>query len=265
MLKVDSLICGYHTGKPVIGPVSFHIKKGEVACLVGPNGIGKTTLLKTVLGLLKPMGGSIRIDGKPDTSYSVKDFAKTVAYVPQGHIPPFPYAVRDVVVMGCNPNMHELSSPRRQDYDTAEEMLTRMGILHLADRDYTELSGGERQMVMIARALAQKTEFLVMDEPTTHLDYGNGIKVLSQVSRLANSGYTILMITHAPDHAFWCADQVIAVGKENFFQEGTPEEVLTEKNLAELYGVEIQLEDIILRRVQRRMKVCVPMTIENLF
>ena len=145
------------------------------------------------------------------------------------------------------------------------EMLTKMGISHLAERDYTELSGGERQMVVIARALAQKTEFLVMDEPTTHLDYGNGIKVLSQVSRLAGAGYTILMITHAPDHAFWCADRVIAVGKRGFFQEGSPEEVLTEKHLAELYGVDIQLEEISLRSVERRMKVCVPMAIDNIF
>ncbi|MDD7388075.1 MAG: ABC transporter ATP-binding protein [Lachnospiraceae bacterium] len=265
MLEVDSLICGYHAGKPVVGPVSFHVKKGEVACLVGPNGIGKTTLLKTVLGLLKPMGGTITINGKPGSSYTVKDFARTVAYVPQGHVPPFPYAVKDVVVMGCNPNMNEFSSPRSQDYDTAMEMLDRMGISHLADRDYTELSGGERQMVVIARALAQKTEFLVMDEPTTHLDYGNGIKVLTQVSRLADVGYTILMITHAPDHAFWCADRIIAVGKNGFFQEGSPEEVLTEEILKELYSVDIRLTDVLLKDVERHVKVCVPMAINNIF
>lgn len=270
MLEVNNLVCGYHMGKPVVGPVSFHIKKGEIACLVGPNGIGKTTLLKTILGLLKPLDGTITIDQKESGSYSVKEFAKTVAYVPQGHIPPFPYAVKDVVVMGCNPNMNEFSSPGSKDYDTAMETLERMGIAHLAERDYTELSGGERQMVVIARALAQKTEFLVMDEPTNHLDYGNGIMVLSQVSQLAAAGYTILMITHAPDHAFWCADRVIALGKDGFFQEGTAREVLTEKHLAELYGVDIHLESISIKKdrkndVERHMEVCVPMAINTIF
>ncbi len=261
MLEVNELVCGYHPRKPVIGPLSFTVERGEVACLIGPNGIGKTTLFKTVLGLLRPQGGSISVNGKDYRRYSAKEFARTVAYVPQGHIPPFPYAVRDVVVMGCNPNMHELSAPRRADFEKAEAMLELMGIRHLADRDYTEISGGERQMVMIARALAQDTNLLVMDEPTTHLDYGNETRVLRQIKKLSALGYTIIMITHVPGHAFLCADKVLAVGRNRFFSVGTPDEILTEQTLRTLYGVDIQLEDVVLRWDHRHTKVCVPMAI----
>lgn len=260
-LEVKDLVCGYHPGKPVIGPVSFSVEKGEIVCLIGPNGIGKTTLFKTVLGLLTPQGGTITLNGRNTRDYTVKEFSREVAYVPQGHIPPFPYTVRDVVVMGCNPNMHELSSPGAKDFKLAGEMLERMGIAHLADRDYTEISGGERQMVMIARALAQNTDLLVMDEPTSHLDYGNETLVLGQVKRLASMGYTIIMITHVPGHAFLCADKVVAVGRNGFFALGKPEEVLTEENLHTLYGVDIQISDMTLRRDQRQVKVCVPMSI----
>ncbi len=261
MLQVKNLVCGYVPGKPVIGPLSFAVEQGEVACLIGPNGIGKTTLFKTILGLLKPLGGQIAVDGIDTRAYTAKQFARMVAYVPQGHIPPFPYTVRDVVVMGCNPNLHELSAPGEKDYAAAEAMLALMGIEHLAGRDYTEISGGERQMVMIARALAQNTNLLVMDEPTTHLDYGNETRVLAQVKKLAAMGYTIVMITHVPNHAFLCADKVLAVGKDHYFAAGAPEEVLTEKSLLALYGIDIRLASIPVERERRCVKLCVPMSI----
>lgn len=261
MLAVENVVCGYHPGQPVIGPLSFQVKKGEIVCILGPNGVGKTTLFKTVLGILKPLDGRILLKGRDTTTYSIKEFARTAAYVPQGHIPPFPYDVLDVVVMGCNPNMNEFSSPRESDFRMARQMLDRMGISHLANRDYTELSGGERQMVMIARALAQDTELLVMDEPTSHLDYGNETRVLAQVKRLSGLGYTIIMITHVPGHAFLCADQVVALGRDGFFAAGQPEDVLTEENLSLLYGVDVQLAEVELKRDQRHVKVCVPLTI----
>ncbi|NMA92930.1 MAG: ABC transporter ATP-binding protein [Firmicutes bacterium] len=261
MLNVKNLVCGYLPGKPVTGPLSFQVKQGEIACLVGPNGIGKTTLFKTILGLLRPLGGTIKVKGEDYRRYTPKEFARLVAYVPQGHIPPFPYTVRDVVVMGRNPNMHELSSPDREDYRAVEEVLSLMGIEHLAGRDYTEISGGERQMVLIARALAQNTNLLVMDEPTTHLDYGNETRVLGQVKKLAALGYTIVMITHVPNHAFICADKVLALGRNGYFSVGPPDETLTEESLLALYGVDIQLSKVILKQCRRPVKVCVPMTI----
>ncbi len=261
MIRVENLVCGYAPGLPIVGPLSFTIEKGDIACLIGPNGIGKSTLFKTILGLLKPLDGSIAVHGKDYRAYTAKEFARTVGYVPQGHIPPFPYSVRDVVVMGCNPNMHELSAPGKAEYDIANEKLALLGIEHLAHRDYTEVSGGERQMVMIARALAQNTELLVMDEPTTHLDYGNESRVLGQVKKLASLGYTIVMITHVPDHVFLCANKVLAIGHEGHFAIGLPDDILTEQQLRILYGIDIQLENITLRRDQRQVKICLPMTI----
>ncbi|NLA96342.1 MAG: ABC transporter ATP-binding protein [Clostridiaceae bacterium] len=261
MIKVEDLVCGYHPGKPVVGPLSFEIGKGDIACLIGPNGIGKTTLFKTILGLLKPLGGVIFVNGKNYRDYSAKEFARTVAYVPQGHIPPFPYTVRDVVVMGCNPNMQELSSPGKEDYAVADEMLELMNIRHLANRDYTEISGGVRQMVMISRALAQQTRLLVMDEPTTHLDYGNETLVLGQVRKLAGLGYTIVMITHAPSHAFLYANRALAIGRDGLFVNGDPSAVLTEESLLNLYGVGIQLFDVRLKNDQRQARICMPMSI----
>lgn len=261
MLVVKDVVCGYSSKKPIVGPLSFRVEKGDVVCLIGPNGVGKTTLFKTILGLLKPQNGSIMLCGKNLKEYSTKEFARIVAYVPQGHIPPFPYLVKDVVVMGCNPNMHELSSPSEKDFKIALEKLEIMGILHLADRDYTEISGGERQMVMIARALAQNTNLLVMDEPTVHLDYGNEIRVLSQIKKLSDIGYTIIMITHVPNHAYLCANKVLAVGRNGFFKTGSPIDTLTEENLKILYDIEINITSINLKGNQRQIKFCVPMTI----
>lgn len=260
MLAVEELICGYRPGKPVVGPLSFQVDKGEIVCVLGPNGVGKTTLFKTVLGMLRPLGGRVLLNGRDTRSYSIKEFARAAAYVPQGHIPPFPYSVLDVVVMGCNPNMNEFSAPRERDYRTAERMLGTMGIAALANRDYTELSGGERQLVVIARALAQNARLLVMDEPVSHLDYGNETRVLSQVRRLSRMGYTIIMITHAPGHAFLCADRVAAIGRDGFFAAGRPEEVLTEQTLSRLYGVDVQLAEVVLKNNQRHVKVCLPLT-----
>lgn len=258
MLAVEELVCGYYPGRPVIGPLSFRVQKGEIVCILGPNGVGKTTLFKTVLGILRPLGGRILLKGRDTRAYSVKEFARVAAYVPQGHVPPFPYAVRDVVVMGCNPNMNEFSPPREKELHTAEQMLERMGIAALADRDYTELSGGERQLVMIARALAQDAELLVMDEPGAHLDYGNETRVLEQIKSLSRLGYTIIMVSHVPGHAFLYADRVAAMGWDGFFAEGRPEDVLTEETLARLYGIEVQLAEVVRRRDRRPVKVCIP-------
>lgn len=258
MLSVENLVCGYRPGLPVAGPLSFHVRAGEVVCILGPNGAGKTTLLKTILGLLQPLDGRVLLRGRDVRAFSVKEFARQAAYVPQGHIPPFPYTARDVVVMGRNPHMHEFSSPRPEDLQAAERMLERVGAAHLAGRDYTLLSGGERQLVIIARALAQDAELLVLDEPTAHLDYGNETRVLEQIRALAGAGYTVLMITHVPDHAFLYANKAVVMGRDGFFATGRPDEVLTEAALSRLYGTGIQLAETVLRESGRRVKVCVP-------
>ena len=259
MLQVKELLCGYNR-KSVVGPISFGVSQGQVLCILGPNGIGKTTLFKTILKLLHPLSGQIELMGRPYQDYGAKEFARCAAYVPQGHVAPFPYRVIDVVVMGRNPNMHELSSPSKQDFRFAYDMLALMGAEKLAERDYTQLSGGERQMVMLARALAQDAKLLIMDEPTTHLDFGNELRVLGQVKKLANLGYTIVMITHAPNHAFWCGDEVLVIGKDNYYEMGKPDAVLNENTLKRLYGVDMKVEEIQVPG-QKKLKVCVPLTV----
>lgn len=176
--------------------------------------MGKTTLFKTLLGLLAPVSGSFTLGGRPLGTYSVKELSRTVAYVPQGHVPAFPYHVRDVVVMGCNPSMGELARPGPEELAVAQEQLERLGVSHLASRPYTEISGGERQLVMIARALAQRAPLLVLDEPTAHLDIGNEVRVMSHVRALADDGWTVLMVSHAPNHAFLYADEVVVLGDD---------------------------------------------------
>ena len=256
MLEVRELVCGYRAGSPVLGPVSFRLERGEVLCLLGPNGVGKTTLLKTILGVLPPLGGAAMLKGRDVGSYGIRAFAREAAYVPQGHVPPFPYTVRDVVVMGRSPHIHEFSSPGRKDLRAAEDALAELGILSLADRDYTRLSGGERQLVLIARALAQEAELLVLDEPAAHLDYGNEARVMEQVKGLSRKGYGVLLVAHGPGQAFLWADQAAAVGRDGFFAAGRPEEVLTEETLSRLYGADVQLAEAALRD-GRRVKVCV--------
>ncbi|MCI9431911.1 MAG: ABC transporter ATP-binding protein [Oscillospiraceae bacterium] len=256
MLEVRELVCGYRAGSPVVGPVSFRLERGEVLCLLGPNGVGKTTLLKTILGVLPPLGGAAMLKGRDVGSYGIRAFAREAAYVPQGHVPPFPYTARDVVAMGRSPHIHEFSSPGRKDLRAAEDALAELGILSLADRDYTRLSGGERQLVLIARALAQEAELLVLDEPAAHLDYGNEARVMEQVKGLSRKGYGVLLVTHGPGQAFLWADQAAAVGRDGFFAAGKPEEVLTEETLSRLYGADVQLAEAALRD-GRRVKVCV--------
>ena len=205
--ELNQVTCGYKN-KPVLENLSFSVKGGESLCLLGPNGVGKTTLFRSMLGFLKPLAGTIMLDGQDIASWSSRMLAQKIGYVPQNHTPPFAYPVLDVVTIGRLSRISPVASPSAHDVDVAMASLERLGVAHLADKLYTQISGGERQMVLIARALAQEPEMLVMDEPTASLDYGNQVKVLRQISRLAREGMSIIMTTHFPDHAFLCASKV---------------------------------------------------------
>ena len=166
--------------------------------------------------------------------------------------------MRDVVVMGCNPSMGELARPGPEQFATAQEQLERLGVPHLASRPYTEISGGERQLVMIARALAQRAPLLVLDEPTAHLDVGNEVRVMSHVRSLADDGWTVLMVSHAPNHAFLYADEVIVLGDNGLCLTGSPSEVLTEENLKAVYGVALHVAPVSLHAGCGTVPVAVP-------
>ncbi|MBN9334460.1 ABC transporter ATP-binding protein [Devosia sp.] len=234
---LDSLSVGYH-GRPALSDISMSISAG-VTCLLGPNGVGKTTLFKTMLGLLSPTSGAISLFDRPLPRWSRQEFARTVGYVPQAHTALFPYSALDVVLMGRAPHLAPYGAPSRLDEEIAHQSLEALGLSHLSARAYTELSGGERQLVLIARALAQEPRILVMDEPTASLDYGNQMRVLDRIRSLADAGLTVILSTHHPDHALRVADAVALISGGRLHAFGAPRAVLTPKNLHRLYGVDV--------------------------
>lgn len=256
-LEIKNVVCGYGT-KTVVKNISVNIEPGEILCLLGPNGAGKTTFFKTILGFLKLQGGEIILDGENVENWSKKELAKVIGYVPQAHTPPFPFSVLDVVVMGRTAHLGVFETPSKEDIDIAEEALETLGISFLKDRIYTEISGGERQMVLIARALTQKPNILVLDEPTSNLDFGNQIRVLEQINRLSKRGLGIIMTSHFPDHAFLCSTKVALLQRNNKFTVGDVENVVTEENLKAAYGVDVKIINSINNKGEY-IKTCIPL------
>ncbi len=243
ILEAAKLDIGYRKTK--IGrDIDLDIREGEVLCLLGPNGGGKTTLMKTLLSLLPALGGSIKLQGRDITRYSRAELAKIVGYVPQAGTNFFPFNVIDVVLMGRVAHIGLFASPGKKDVVAAEAALALLGMGHLRDRIYTEISGGERQLVLIARALAQEPRLLVMDEPTASLDFGNQLRVLDQITALAKRGMAVVLSTHDPDHVFLCGDRAALLRDGRLVALGPPVEVVTEQALAALYGVEVEVVEL---------------------
>lgn len=225
----------------IFSRVDLEVEEGRVLCILGPNGIGKSTLLKCLTGLLVPRQGRVDLDGRDVAKMSRAAVARLAAYVPQFHSPVFAFSVEQVVLMGRAAHLNAFASPRPADRRKANQALKSLGIDHLARRPYTELSGGERQLVMFARVLAQEARLLLLDEPTSHLDFGNQAKVLALIRDLARRGMAVIMTSHFPDHAFWIADQAAILHGGRLSSSGTPEQVITEDRLAEVYGIQVQL------------------------
>ncbi|MEZ5935689.1 MAG: ABC transporter ATP-binding protein [Alphaproteobacteria bacterium] len=229
---------------PVGRGVDLEVRTGEVHCLLGPNGSGKTTLFKTLLGLLPAQAGTITLDGEDLRSLPRGHVAKKLAYVPQAHAATFPYSVLDMVLMARTAHRGLFSSPTTTDRDRAMAALEQLGIEALAERDYTRISGGQRQLVLIARALAQDASLIIMDEPTASLDFGNQVRVLAEVRTLKSAGLGIVLSTHNPDHAFASADRVQLLADGAIQAAGPPAEVLSGEALSSVYGVPIDVETL---------------------
>jgi iron complex transport system ATP-binding protein len=255
-LDVHDLAFGY-PGKEVGQGVTFALAGGEVLCLLGPNGGGKTTLFKTVLRLLAPRRGRVSVDGAPITDWSRLRLARVFGYVPQAQLGVFPFTVVETVLMGRTAHIGPFATPSRGDRAIAQEMLAVLGIGHLAARPYTKISGGERQLTLIARALAQQPAILVMDEPTASLDFGNQVRVLAEIEQLARRGIAVMLSTHDPDHAFLCAHRVALLHHGRLARLGPPGEVITRESLREVYGVEVAVTEVT-GADGRVAHVCVP-------
>jgi iron complex transport system ATP-binding protein len=257
ILELRDVACGYEPKKPIVKNVTFSLQDGEVCALLGPNGVGKTTLFKTILHLISPLSGQVCIDGDSISNWTAKKRAKYMAYVAQAHVPSFPYLVKDIAMLGRMGQISSFGQPSKRDYEVVEQVLEEVGIRHLRDEVYTEISGGERQLLMIAKALAQEPKILIMDEPTANLDYGNMVIVMKCIRQLAKKGLCVIFTTHMPDQAFMCNAKTAMLFREAPLVFGEANRVITEKNLYQAYHTDIQILEVIDTQ-GKPIRVCVP-------
>jgi iron complex transport system ATP-binding protein len=250
---------GFNYGdRDIFSNLSFELNKGDILCLLGPNGCGKTTLLRCLRGFLKLKKGNCFLDGD-DISFMKKvALAKRMGFIFQEHSAPFPYSVIEVVRMGRVPHLKLLDSPTKHDTKIAEDALDTVGILHLRDRIYTQISGGERQLTAIARTLAQKPDVILMDEPTSALDFKNQTLVLRMIKKLAKQGLTIIMSSHFPNNALFFSSKVALMHDRRFIALGKADEVINEANLETTYGIGVRILTVDDPVSGEPVKFCIP-------
>lgn len=256
ILKVTEAGFRYNSaGNGGFNNISFSLAGGEILSILGPNGCGKTTLLKCLNNLQRTSHGSITIDGKEISGMTRAQLARVIGYLPQSHRPVFPLSVLDVVLTGRAPHLNSISSPGRKDVALAEEAIDLLGLTHVKNRPYSNLSEGERQLVFLARVLVQRPSVLFLDEPVSHLDFGNQVRFLRMVSSLANEGMSVIITSHFPDHSFLLSGSVALMNSGEFIEVGSPEEVITEKNMLRVYRTRVKIVEVSAGVVR---KVCVP-------
>lgn len=243
LLEIDHVSGGYGNGDIVKG-VSCCADQGELLCLVGPNGCGKTTLFRLMLGSIPISSGNIRIDGREIHNLSAKELANLIAYIPQYHTPVFAYTVLDVVIMGRAAHFSAFEAPKPADREAAFEVLEKVNALHLANRTYTSLSGGQRQLILIARAICQSARVFVMDEPAANLDYANQQLLMEVAADLAEKGYCVVMSTHSPEPPAAVRSRVLLMKSGTVAAFGLPSQVITPENLENVYGIEMDVVNI---------------------
>ncbi|MDD4801923.1 MAG: ABC transporter ATP-binding protein [Syntrophomonas sp.] len=251
-LEVKDLSFSYDGCRMIFEDISFQYHTPAVFSILGANGMGKSTLLKCIIGELKARSGSILIDSIEVGEYSTRELAKKIAYIPQNHYPIFPFLVIDIVMMGRASRMGYFSNPGKEETEIAMEKMEFLKIAHLKDKPYTDISGGERQLVMIASALTQEPELLILDEPTAHLDYGNQYRFIQLIKKLTLNGMGILMTTHYPDHPLELkgVSAILKNGKMDVV--GSSEAVITNENLTDLYDINVTVETF------GDKKICIP-------
>ena len=251
-VKVSDIRFAYGDHQVLRG-VSFEAPSGALVSILGKNGAGKSTLFRCMLGLERRFEGSVAIDGEDIRKLSAKQLSRRIAYIPQLNYPAFSYSVLDMVLMGTSGG-RMFSMPGKEEESTALEALARLGMEEFADRDYFKLSGGERQLVLIARAIAQQSRILVLDEPTSALDYGNQMLVMSRLKSLARSGYTVIQSTHNPEQAYLFSDMLLAMKDGRIISSGRPRDVMDAALIEEIYGIKAGVISL----AGDAVRVCVP-------
>jgi iron complex transport system ATP-binding protein len=237
--------------------IELAIPAGEVVCLLGPNGSGKTTLLRTLLGLIAPLEGGVTLDGRALGEWPARERAKRLAYVPQAAESYFDFSVLETVEMGRTAHRGVFSRPGPRDLERSRAALDRLGIAGLAERPIHRVSGGERQLALIARALATEATHILMDEPAANLDFGNQALVLEDIARLRDTGTAVLFSTHHPDHALRIADRVVMIRNGAIMAAGATADVVNSENLSALYGRAVEVASVASGQGTPRL-VCVP-------
>ncbi len=255
IIEVRNVTFAY-THKPVLKDINMEIREGEVVTLLGPNGSGKSTLIKAIIGLIRPGRGTVRLAGRDISSIPRKELAREIAYVPQAHKSTFPYRVMDIILMGRMPHKTFFFRYSRKDIHIARTVMEKLSITHLAERPYTQTSGGERQLTLIARALVQGAHIFVMDEPASGLDYGNQLKLLERINILSREGYTFIKSTHSPEHALWIAHRAVMIRNGAIIADGTCNEIVNSETLLRLYNTRV---DVV--KLNGSLRVCVPRSI----
>lgn len=239
-IRVENL-CFSYGNHDVLKNINFSAEYGEFISVLGSNGVGKSTLFRCILGLLSPSVGNTFIDEIPITELTAAQLARHIAYIPQSHNPIFNFSVFDMVLMGTTAQMGTFSAPGQKQIELADAALERLGISYLRDRGYSNISGGERQLTLIARAIAQQAKILVMDEPSANLDFGNRMRVMQTVKKLTEDGYCVIQSTHDPDQAYYYSDKILALYEGMVLAWGTPKETICDHVISTLYNVNVEV------------------------